>query len=608
MVPVAPIRSSSLYQSTAYQAASKALRNNAQHSETGTDDGKALELLVANERQPISGVMSIDTILLDSVASEESEQRPLEPPVEEYHLLSPHVDLGQVLNDTHQDTTQHDDNADKVRGGIWKANSHICHWTPVADSTTGNHSLGDDQIFYTIPKADSHRISVDDVAPAQTITRIHSVSNDKTTADYQQSAANKESPLKGKTVSNTDAPRSSSLGSLLDYQKTKSWLKEMIQYPESYTTQLTPRLKQRPEPDSGESLSQSSAYPTIGQVRLAQKVTGMPRQATRSDSKLDGFLFRKAVADFERLVGEAFALSSLAAESKYNALVSDDEGEEHFRQDATNLLQGYSPSATEFSLESETDLEDESDSDGNDDMRDNYATAGQSSSEHASRCWHQTSERQNDQVHDQHVSFRLPQRTLSQNDGNDDDRYTRSKKHKRRLTGQIISTGKPMRQIEANNDQQDQLRVEGHDQNVRRRQDPGISLHKRSHVSLRGQRAFNLARSRRRQPIARDWSTIRKRFVASVACISTALIGILIGIYAGLVPSIQYFIVDETHVTVLGNTGLFFAMAFPTFFCWPLPLLHGRKPYILSSLVMSMPLLFPQALAVNSQRLTNVVS
>ncbi|KAG5923482.1 hypothetical protein E4U42_004940 [Claviceps africana] len=138
--------------------------------------------------------------------------------------------------------------------------------------------------------------------------------------------------------------------------------------------------------------------------------------------------------------------------------------------------------------------------------------------------------------------------------------------------------------------------------------DHGISLHRRSHVSLRGAQGFNLAKSHKRQPVARDWSPLRKRFVASVACISTALIGIILGIYSGLVPSIQYYVIDESHVIIHGNTACFLGLAIPTFFLWPLPLLHGRKPYILSSLVLAMPLLFPQALAVNSQRLTDAVA
>ncbi|RYP28552.1 hypothetical protein DL767_007158 [Monosporascus sp. MG133] len=129
-----------------------------------------------------------------------------------------------------------------------------------------------------------------------------------------------------------------------------------------------------------------------------------------------------------------------------------------------------------------------------------------------------------------------------------------------------------------------------------------ISLRNRSHISLAEGTKFSLSRSVSRQPIARDWPTARKRFAATVACISTALIGILVGIYAGLVPSIQYYIVDFHHHVILGNVALFAGMALPTFFCWPLPLLHGRKPYIICSLTVSLPLLFPQAIAVSTLR------
>ncbi|KAI1308473.1 hypothetical protein F5Y03DRAFT_404821 [Xylaria venustula] len=100
----------------------------------------------------------------------------------------------------------------------------------------------------------------------------------------------------------------------------------------------------------------------------------------------------------------------------------------------------------------------------------------------------------------------------------------------------------------------------------------------------------------------RSHSPGRKRFVASVACISTALIGVLVGIYAGLVPSIQYYIADFHHYTILGNVGLYLGMALPNFLCWPLPLLHGRKPYIVGGLCIAMPLLFPQAIAISTQR------
>ncbi|KAI1823441.1 hypothetical protein F4861DRAFT_531580 [Xylaria intraflava] len=130
-----------------------------------------------------------------------------------------------------------------------------------------------------------------------------------------------------------------------------------------------------------------------------------------------------------------------------------------------------------------------------------------------------------------------------------------------------------------------------------------ISLRNRSHISIGEGQLLSFSRSARRQPtIARDWSPARKQFVAAIACISTALIGMLVGIYAGLVPSIQYYIADMYHYTILGNVGLYLGMALPTLFLWPLPLLHGRKPYIVSGLCIAMPLLFPQAIAISAPR------
>ncbi|KAI1501931.1 hypothetical protein F5X99DRAFT_418198 [Biscogniauxia marginata] len=130
-----------------------------------------------------------------------------------------------------------------------------------------------------------------------------------------------------------------------------------------------------------------------------------------------------------------------------------------------------------------------------------------------------------------------------------------------------------------------------------------VNLRRRSHVSLEEGQRFSLTKSVQRHPtIARDWSPTRKRFVAAVACTSTALIGALIGIYAGLVPSIQYYIADFHHYSIIGNVGLYLGLALSTFFCWPLPLLHGRKPYIVCSLCVAMPLLFPQAIAVSTSR------
>lgn len=135
--------------------------------------------------------------------------------------------------------------------------------------------------------------------------------------------------------------------------------------------------------------------------------------------------------------------------------------------------------------------------------------------------------------------------------------------------------------------------------------DEAYPLNDRHHFSIRESHGFSLSRSHRRSPIARDWSSSRKRYVATVTCITTAFMGLIIGVYAGEVPAIQYAIADEHHYTILGNVFFFLGLAVTTALFYPLPLLHGRKPYTLAALAILLPLQFPQALAINSQRSPN---
>ncbi|KAJ8605411.1 hypothetical protein MRB53_041452 [Persea americana] len=106
----------------------------------------------------------------------------------------------------------------------------------------------------------------------------------------------------------------------------------------------------------------------------------------------------------------------------------------------------------------------------------------------------------------------------------------------------------------------------------------------------------------RRRPVAREWKLMRKRLTAIIACINTSLVGIIAGIYAGEVPKIQYQLADTDHRVILGNVVFFIGLGITTLLAWPLPLLHGRKPYILIAIAVTLPLQFPQAISVSQFR------
>lgn len=54
---------------------------------------------------------------------------------------------------------------------------------------------------------------------------------------------------------------------------------------------------------------------------------------------------------------------------------------------------------------------------------------------------------------------------------------------------------------------------------------------RRKHISLKEGQGFSLGRYHRRQPIAREWSTSRKRITAAIACLNTVFVGLIAGIY-----------------------------------------------------------------------------
>ncbi|KAJ9668327.1 hypothetical protein H2201_001375 [Coniosporium apollinis] len=131
---------------------------------------------------------------------------------------------------------------------------------------------------------------------------------------------------------------------------------------------------------------------------------------------------------------------------------------------------------------------------------------------------------------------------------------------------------------------------------------------RRRHMFSHGKNGSDRVRHHRRKPLARNWSRARKRVTAIIACINTFTLGYIIGQYAGEVPKIQYQLADQQHQVILGNVFLFIGLAISTFFFWPLPLLHGRRTYVLAALAIALPLQFPQALVINTPRSPTIVA
>lgn len=127
------------------------------------------------------------------------------------------------------------------------------------------------------------------------------------------------------------------------------------------------------------------------------------------------------------------------------------------------------------------------------------------------------------------------------------------------------------------------------------------ALKGKNHIVLRDDQHWSI-HHHRRQPIARNWSHLRKRWTAFVVCLNTALVGLLIGIYAGEVPAIQYALTDQHHFAILGNVVLYAGMGLTSFLFWPLPLLYGRKPFTISAMTITLALQFPQAIMIWATR------
>lgn len=471
---------------------------------------------------------------------------------------------------------------------------------------------------------------------------------------------NEEGPSGDRSVVSQRSP-----GSPINYRRTARWLRGLLKYSDSYTSRLTELPSRRKSSLKVPSEQRRPSAPVLPSNSTSTQLTARSGSSVKSVSRIDGTVFQRAINDLERLLNEALSLATQVMDqprtwvSEGHGQTNGDPGQSSRHGDLRDSSDGDEGYITPLSALG--DLDEVSDEDVDErpyPKRPIYKHADTFTAMQRRPRLSGVVRQLSDQMEDieladrgmyhrrnsalapplRQVSFKVPAR------GSSKRHIQRSRSEPRQATPRtlrhpqnqaiepieedfpssttevvefgnesktVVKDQHPLRSANSQNfsvmshasgeetgPERDVLGRQTH-------QGRGISLRHRSHVSLRNLSGFSLAKSHKRQPIARDWSPVRKRFAASVACISTALIGIVLGIYTGLVPSIQYYILDNSHATVHGNTGCFIALAIPTFFFWPLPLLHGRKPYILSSLVLAMPLLFPQALAVGTQRLTD---
>ncbi|KAG6123338.1 hypothetical protein E4U13_007253 [Claviceps humidiphila] len=480
----------------------------------------------------------------------------------------------------------------------------------------------------------------------------HGISSPKPPLAQQAGPVNRGEPKPAPFPASSSVSDSNQASrSLFDHRRTKKWLKDVLKYPENYAPQYTKR------PSSHyEGISNTSPDVQDGQLESAP-IPPLPSKlhamATVSSEKPSGGFdrigFKRAVSDLERLLGEALSIASQVVDQPTSTVSQEPYKQpsislhSHCRsmhsQNGTtrgSLLLPCSASADGSggdywetgvntppskprSLLSQMKMRKLSQSTPKKPFEEDVSSTGNGAGVRNLEIPRRKSSMKLGKLPLEHQTIAdtqahsqtQPAASDALSDvpvvGQRESQPYRTHNHQLRHTGRRVDRsdyGGPRPGVP----EEAEILPPKRKAAVRPPHvDHGISLRRRSHVSLRGAHGFNLEKSHKRQPVARDWSPSRKRFVASVACISTALIGIILGIYSGLVPSIQYYVIDQSHVIIHGNTACFLGLAIPTFFLWPLPLLHGRKPYILSSLVLAMPLLFPQALAVNSQRLTNAV-
>jgi hypothetical protein len=134
----------------------------------------------------------------------------------------------------------------------------------------------------------------------------------------------------------------------------------------------------------------------------------------------------------------------------------------------------------------------------------------------------------------EHVDFVLRPTTRDHSRGRPSqrvmgDRVLRSRRpHRHRHFRNLSSSDRGPKQRQYNRQSSESSDDESFDEEEIAPQPYGQTLRVRDQAH---QHTFDRLRSHRRQPIARNWGNGKKRLTATIACINTALLGIIIGVY-----------------------------------------------------------------------------
>ncbi|KAF7563010.1 hypothetical protein G7046_g1100 [Stylonectria norvegica] len=346
--------------------------------------------------------------------------------------------------------------------------------------------------------------------------------------------------------------RRQSVGSPLNYKRTAQWLRDILADPDSYS----PTFTKSPKAKSLKRQLAAKRHPSepiISSNGLTRCQTGLSAISSLASPKVDGLLFKRAMSDLERLLNEALALASQAVG------VSETPSFDEHRRPSTrehsinhSAPESNDPSSNCPDDELPSSVNEFSDVDLDKQARPRrplykHAATHNSSTERprlADIMQHYSGRNVEVKPQDwcdqpaEHAPLNVPDRNSSKLVGICPSTHACSSKFRQGPPSQLVTqpelrdedlTSTTTEVVDFNVDKDNHKgatsllkRVVGKhasssgrpiDENVLPERDAasrrihtehGYSLRRRSHVSLRGTQGFNLARSHKRQPIARD--------------------------------------------------------------------------------------------------------